>query len=142
MTPDELISAARELKGTPWRHMGRSRKGLDCIGMVVLAMRAHGLDLPELVGLKDRPYGRQADPMLLEKVEQLLTPARSVIPGSLALFQFDGEPCPRHFGIVTSEGNVIHCNAKHGGVMEHGLRAHWLRWLHSVWLLPGVDYDL
>lgn len=142
ITPQQLIDEARALQGIPWRHMGRTHRGLDCIGMVVLSMRACGLDLPQLVGLRDRPYGRAADPQLLEKVQQHLTPAPGRIPGSLALFRFYGESCPRHFGIITENGNVIHCNSKYGGVMEHGLRAHWANWLHSVWLLPGIDYEL
>lgn len=142
MTPHQLIESARDLKGVPWRHRGRTRLGLDCIGMVICAMRQCGIEPLKQLGLRDVPYGRQASPELIQAIEAHLEPAPGRIPGALGLFRFYGEQWPRHVGLITENGNVIHCNAKHGGVMEHGLRAQWSRWLHSVWLLPGIDYGL
>lgn len=140
ITADELVDAARELKGIPWRHMGRTRLGLDCIGMVIFAMRTRRLDLPQLAGVRDRPYSRRVGPELLEIVQSSLAPSPARMAGTFALFKFYGEKHPRHVGILTGESTLIHCNSRYGGVMEHGLRAHWARWLHSVWLLPGISY--
>jgi hypothetical protein len=108
--------------------------------MVDLACRLRGVDLRHH-GFRDRTdYGRAASPDLLKGVTAVCVPTRAAVVGALALFQFPHEKWPRHVGIVADGGNLIHCNATRGQVVEHGLRAQWARWLHSVWLLPGVRY--
>lgn len=139
--PEELIRAARSMLGAPWVHMGRSRSGMDCLGMIALSMRECGIDLFKLTDVPDRPYGRAADPRLITLIQERLTPAPQNTAGALAVFRFYGDRYPRHVGLIGEAGTVIHCNAKHSAVMEHGLRAHWAKWLHSVWLLPGVRYE-
>lgn len=51
MTLDE---AARRYIGVPWRHLGRSREGIDCIGLVLLAARDCGLAADD-----PAPYARE-----------------------------------------------------------------------------------
>lgn len=51
MTLDE---AARAYLGVPWRHLGRSREGIDCIGLVLLAARACGIAADD-----PAPYARE-----------------------------------------------------------------------------------
>ena len=42
----ELYEAARKYLGSPWLDHGRTRKGLDCVGLVVLSIRdAYGVDV-------------------------------------------------------------------------------------------------
>jgi hypothetical protein len=49
-----LDGAARAYLGVPWRHLGRSREGLDCIGLVLLAARDCGLAADD-----PAPYARE-----------------------------------------------------------------------------------
>jgi hypothetical protein len=43
----DFVAAARSLVGTPWRHRGRGRRGIDCVGLVVVSARAAGLKLDD-----------------------------------------------------------------------------------------------
>lgn len=56
MTAEAFIAAARGYLGVPWRHQGRTDKGMDCVGLVVLALRAIGVDAPLTA-----TYGRMQD---------------------------------------------------------------------------------
>lgn len=144
ITAQRLIDEARLLVGTPWQHQGRTRFGVDCIGFIDLACRNGGLDLAQYCGIRDdRNYGRSPDPVLLARVERFCTRIERLTPGCLLFFQFPGDRLPRHFGLYTERDTVIHGESKiRRQVVEHGYRAHWVRWTHSMWLLPGVKYDL
>lgn len=141
ITAQQLIDEARKLTGTPWKHQGRSRRGVDCVGMVLLAAKNAGLDLTKNGVTDERKYGRGAQPLLLERVEQYCTRIESPIAGCLLFFEFYGERHPRHFGVFSERETMIHADAKRGMVIEHGHRAHWIDRTHSVWKLPGVRYE-
>ncbi|WP_439580731.1 C40 family peptidase [Elioraea sp.] len=49
-----LDQAARRYIGVPWRHLGRARAGLDCIGLVLLAARDCGIATDD-----PAPYARE-----------------------------------------------------------------------------------
>ena len=144
ITAQKLIAEARKLVGTPWKHQGRSMMGVDCIGFVDLAARNGGHDIAAHCGIQDeRNYARAPDPVLLARVEKFCTQIHQPVPGCLLFFRFPGDRLPRHFGIFTERDTVIHAESKmRGQVVEHGYRAHWVRWTHSMWKLPGVIYDL
>ena len=39
-----FLAEARKLLGTPWRHRGRSARGVDCVGLLLLAGWNSGAD--------------------------------------------------------------------------------------------------
>jgi cell wall-associated NlpC family hydrolase len=137
-----LIDEARRLRGVPWIHQGRTRLGVDCIGLVLLAARNAGLDLPNHLGIRlPANYSRSPSIDLFSLVERHCIQVDTEVAGALLFFQFDRDKYPRHFGILTESGTMIHAEAKtRSQVVEHGYRAHWLRWNHSIWKLPGVEY--
>lgn len=53
-----VVDAARALIGVPWRHMGRTRDGVDCLGLAILAYRAAGHDVPEPPPYRREPQGQ------------------------------------------------------------------------------------
>lgn len=138
-----LVEEARALLGVPWRHQGRTRKGVDCIGLVLLAAQNAGVDLIKVSGINPpRTYSRNPDPKLYELVHQICKKTEEVSPGCLLFFKFEADKHPRHFGIYTESGTVIHAESvTRRMVIEHGYRAHWKRWTHSAWRLPGVIYE-
>ncbi|ESY89016.1 hypothetical protein X739_00480 [Mesorhizobium sp. LNHC220B00] len=56
MSADAFLAAARGYLGVPWMHQGRTDKGMDCVGLIVLSMRACGVDVPLTAD-----YGRMQD---------------------------------------------------------------------------------
>lgn len=141
ITADQLVAQARMLCDVPWRHQGRGKNGVDCIGLVVTACKNAGLDLASYLNISDdHSYGVLPSPELLERVQRYCTPIEKEIPGCLLFFSFPGDRHPRHFAIYTASGTMIHATSGEGRVVEHGYRGHWLRWTRSKWLLPGVAY--
>ncbi|PWJ93517.1 NlpC/P60 family protein [Mesorhizobium loti] len=56
MSAEAFVAAARGFLGVPWVHQGRTDKGMDCVGLIVLSMRAIGIDAPLAAD-----YGRMQD---------------------------------------------------------------------------------
>ena len=56
MSADAFLTAARGFLGVQWVHQGRSERGMDCVGLIVLSLRAIGIDAPLTAD-----YGRMQD---------------------------------------------------------------------------------
>lgn len=142
ITADQLIASARALKDVPWRNQGRAASGVDCGGFVDLALRDAGHDIAKYVGERlPSHYPRRSNPGVYQFTARHGERIPNACPGCLVLFKFDDDKHPKHMGIVTSDGNVIHADTVRGRVLEHGLRAQWARWAHSYWKIPGVRYE-
>lgn len=78
LTDDErgaFIQAARSYLGTPWRHQGRSRRGIDCGGLVALAMRDIGHPGQDIAGYGRVAYHGSLEACLRDNFGEPLTPA-------------------------------------------------------------------
>ncbi|KGM34771.1 NlpC/P60 family protein [Inquilinus limosus] len=112
-----LVEAARGYLDVKWRHMGRSRFGIDCVGLVLLAAR----DLGHLV--EDVPeYVRGAHGY--DVVREIAARTRPASLGALRedliiLFRESIYPC--HCGILGAGPHgwtLVHAHAKSGKVVE------------------------
>ncbi|KMS57635.1 NlpC/P60 family protein [Sphingobium cupriresistens] len=119
-----VVARARALMGVPFRLHGRSRAGLDCVGLAALAMgrEAHGA------------YGlRSGD---IERAERWLAaaglrPVAQGQPGDLALVR--PGPLQLHLMIGTGAG-FIHAHAGIGRVVEMPGASPWpvLSWWRAA----------
>lgn len=135
ITGAQVASSAHLLVDIPFQKGGRNSHGLDCFGVPMLACLNSGLTLPPA----QKAYGKRIGSELIDWVQRHCAAAEGRPLGGLAVFRFERDQFPVHVGVISDVG-IVHCNARLGRVVEHGLRAQWARWLHSVWLLPGVDY--
>ena len=78
-----FVSAARGYVGVPWRHLGRSRTGVDCIGLVLLAAREVGVELPDPAPYAREPQGTR----LLEGIIAHAARVSEVRAGDVLLFR-------------------------------------------------------
>jgi cell wall-associated NlpC family hydrolase len=81
MIGDRVLAEARALLGTPWRHLGRSETGIDCIGLVLVAAARVGIVLPDPAPYTREPSGqtlRQGMASVLDHV-----PLAEVEPGDV-----------------------------------------------------------
>lgn len=119
MTLDE---AARGYVGVPWRHLGRSREGLDCIGLVLLAARDCGLD-----AVDPAPYAREpSSQRLRQELAQVLdeVPVADARPGDVLVFNLG--LYAGHIGVRAEHpayrvASVIHAYAPRRRVVEEPL---------------------
>lgn len=116
---DDLVLAARSYLGTPFVHQGRSRLGLDCVGLLVLAARDAGADIEDRAD-----YAPDPGNLLPVELARQFDPAEDRLPGDVLLMRFAGEP--QHLAIFTG-ATVIHSHAAIRRVVEHHLDAKWLR---------------
>jgi cell wall-associated NlpC family hydrolase len=114
-----LITAARAYLGVPFAHQGRSRHGLDCIGLLVLAARDAG------ARIEDRAdYPRDPNGLLPVELARQFDAVEDRQPGDLLLMRFAGEP--QHLALCAGD-TVIHSYASIRRVVEHRIDAKWAR---------------
>lgn len=83
MSAEAFITAARGFLGVPWVHQGRTERGMDCVGLIVLSMRAIGIDAPLTAD-----YGRMQDYRQARRyLEEFCDRAGQAIPGDIVLFK-------------------------------------------------------
>lgn len=139
ITAQDIITEARTWIGVPFRHQGRSRHGVDCIGLVLEVRRALG-PLPESM-LHAPTYQRQVrESTLLDLIAERFERATMGTPGSVVLIKWPMAPHPTHIAICAGE-TIIHTYANGPKVVcEVGFRRPWSTLAHSAYLLPGVKY--
>jgi cell wall-associated NlpC family hydrolase len=121
--------------GVRWRHQGRARKtGLDCLGLVVVALEDLGYDVQDNTTYRRRPNDR----LLLSLVSQQLdeVPVEDIQSGDIILMHFkDRNKSPYHFAIYTENGGMVHGYAPARKVVCDAI-ATWSDNIHSVFRVP------
>jgi cell wall-associated NlpC family hydrolase len=136
---DAVVAEARSWLGVRWLHQGRSREGIDCIGLVVVVRRALGIGDYDLAG-----YPREPDGSLMT---HFLTAGGTRIgilkaqPADLLLFKDARSPC--HVSIVSArQGDVmhmVHALATRHKVVEEPVMHEWQdKWV-AAFRMPGID---
>ena len=134
MPADDVIAAARSWVGVPYLHQGRSRSGVDCIGLV-LEICAECGRLPPKLGRVN--YGRHTGTDELERrIGRYCELLEEREPGALITFAWGA--FAGHVGIFTG-ANLIHAFNKRGieRVVETSFAGPWLRVHTRAWRLPA-----
>jgi cell wall-associated NlpC family hydrolase len=132
----DVIEAARTWIGAPYRHQGRSKLGLDCIGLVIVV--AHELDLIPAGFVPPFNYTRRPRDGALELAfNTYCVPLETPEAGAVVLMRWERRAPPSHCGILTPE-NLIHAYGGNEKVVEHGFRGKWPARVHSFWRFAGV----
>ena len=121
----QFLPACRELLGVRWRHLGRQPWALDCIGLIVLALRACGREVADR-----NDYGRdpQRDGLAQALRAEFGQPVAEWIHGGIALIRWPGAELPAHVGVLARDGEqwrLIHSYSSPGCVVEHRVDEHW-----------------
>lgn len=103
-----IVEAARAMVGVPFRMHGRSRKGIDCVGLVIHSLSAAGLQVEDAFdyGWLERPE------RLRRELARIGTQRAQVRPGHVLLLILDGRA--GHMGIAGSCGTAIHASVQRG----------------------------
>jgi len=111
---EAFVTAARKYIGVPWVHQGRSKVGLDCVGLVVLAARDCGLDVPILAD-----YGRFPNfPRMKRELMRFGNRVGFIIPGCIVIYNSSHSV---HMAIASDNGHVIQSLSTVGKVIESSI---------------------
>lgn len=143
-TTHEIIAAARSYLGVRFVHQGRSRAGLDCLGLLLLTAEKARLDFDGRSALQlDVPrYGTRPDTDFLHaRLMGHLMPVEVPQLGDILVLMIDGRP--QHLAIVTDypepgEQGMIHAHGLARQVVEHRYDAYWRAATVRVFRLPQL----
>lgn len=142
-----LVQAARAYKGTPWKHCGRTARGLDCAGLPWKAYADCGVLLPDRTRYGREPFanGLQAavvdalgDPVWYGTKGQC--PRATLQTGDVVLMSPSARP--RHLAMIGDDQmhglSLIHADSTPGigRVVEMGLVDFFLRQIVAVFRKP------
>jgi cell wall-associated NlpC family hydrolase len=131
VTRADVVATARGYLGVRWQHQGRSRAGLDCLGLVVVVAHQLGLSRADV-----RDYGRLPGAQRLrDELARHLVPVREQQPGDVLLLRFERNPL--HVAIVTPAG-IVHAYANQRRVVEHRIDQVWRERVVRCYAFPGV----
>ena len=128
-----FIAAARSFLHVPFRHQGRSARGLDCGGLVVVSLVAIGRTPADVAAYGREPQGQGLHAACVANFgEPVFGPQMRA--GDVLLMRFRGEPS--HVGIVSDYPlggfALIHSYAQVRKVTEHRMDAEWLGYVTEV----------
>lgn len=133
----DIVAAARALVGTPYHHQGRKAGvGLDCIGVPILAAQAAGCEVHDFAGYGPMPVPEVLLREIAKDCDQVTL--RDAKPGDVLCFK-SGMTHPSHFGILLDDGGFVHAYERMARVVREPLDGRWLRLLHSVWRIRGIN---
>jgi len=124
VTPEAIVAEARGWLGVPWRHQGRSRSGIDCVGLVVCV--AHALDLSDYdsTGYSRRAQGQGFVEHFRGNMDGVAI--RDARPGDVLVFADQAYPC--HCGFLTERlghPHLLHAHATRRQVIEEPYAGEW-----------------
>lgn len=103
----DFVSLAERFEGTPYLWGGRTRTGLDCSGLVQIAMQAAGLVCPRDSDMQEAEIGAAvAIPAPLEDPKDVMVDPDGLARGDLVFW-------PGHVGIMTDGVMLLHANGHH-----------------------------
>ena len=127
----QVVDLARTYLGTPFRHQGRDRFGLDCVGLALRVGNDLGLvnyDIktysPRTNGHEFMSYFRQAGLIEVQWKDRQI--------GDIILMHDQYFPC--HTAFLTQRGHdrIIHAFALRRKVVEEAFTEHWRKKLVGV----------
>lgn len=127
-----MVFAARSFVGTPWRHQGRTVRGIDCIGLADMSI---GTVRPLAKARTD--YGRLPSNGKLRAslIEHFGLPVSDGLRfGDWVTMKWAGEE--HHLALVADHPvhpfSLIHASNLDGRVIEHGADPQWRRRIVDV----------
>ncbi|HWP59522.1 MAG TPA: hypothetical protein VNL14_16640 [Candidatus Acidoferrales bacterium] len=140
--PEEIIAEARTWLEVPWVHQGRSRHGVDCLGLPVNVAHHFRLTDRDYVTYGYTPNWR----LLYKMLDEACIRVKSKDDLRLAdvpVFWMDTGLVEEqmHLGIVADGGNplsIIHCYRRVGKVCENVFDQYWIDRIDRIYRFKGV----
>ncbi len=140
MTREQILRETARWAGTPvlWKQCCRGR-GVDCKMLPAGVAQALGMPEGKSLAATTMQYRRSFDGQkMLDGLAATLRRTDTPQPGDvIAIIMGEGETMPRHLGIITRPGWMMH--AYGGGVGFVCEVPYVRRRVHSFWTWPSID---
>lgn len=151
---DRIIMMAESLVGTPYKDMGRTRTGLDCLGLVKMVPIWCGIVSEDDIEDEPTTWGEYHEPGQLRGVfgryltkVSLRSNLEGAHPGDVALFlgrlpRMGGREAAHSGILVSGSGDgfgLIHAEETKGEVTKVDWTRAYNQFLVGVYCYPGVD---
>jgi hypothetical protein len=105
MTRDEIVTEARKWLMVPHLHRGRTRHGLDCLGLGIKVAEHFGVPHEDMPDYSEQPHPRR---LVLTVMRRWLKPMPrdGNLTGCLGVFAMVQLPC--HIGFFTWKEGQVH----------------------------------
>ena len=134
----DVVIEARRWLGVPWRHQGRTRAGLDCVGLIAVVAHALGISSYDYTSYGRRAVGQafvhhfadNMDPLRIAEAEA----------GDVLVFADHAYPC--HCGILTEkweQPHLLHAHATRRKVIEEPYIGEWPAKVKFAFRFRGVS---
>jgi cell wall-associated NlpC family hydrolase len=133
-----VIDEARFWLGVKWRHQGRNRAGIDCVGLIVVVMQRLDLSHYDVQG-----YPRYAEATFMKHfvlAGMTRIGLQQAVPGDVLAFRDEMFPC--HAGFYCGEQSkptCVHAYAVRHQVVEDAAHDLLKERLIAAYRLPGVE---
>lgn len=154
VTRKDWIDNLRSFEGVKFLHQGRTRNGVDCVGLITasaLELGLHRTASMEITGYANVPDHRLFTNKLPQYLDEVsynrLQPIRQQAkPGDIFVFWIERRGIPRHLAVYSGIGehgydSVIHAYAREPRkVLEMQLEpGYWNQRLMGIWQVPGLE---
>ena len=134
---DQFIQEARSWLKVKWVDGGRSRNGIDCLGLIVVSARNCGIDVADHPELKSRPGMKSLMEAAKIYCDEIST--NQLVKGAIVIMQVRGEKQAKHVGIYDGY-RIIHCGMRWGKVVEHRLNSEFSRSIRRAFILKEFQH--
>ena len=136
-TRKQIIKTARQYVGTPFQHLGRTERGLDCVGLIVRVAHDLGLSTFDFDAYSREPDARVFSDVLRGcKDIRRVVPLDAAQPGDIVTIALPSYPC--HLAFLSEDSYLIHAFRGYDKVCEHGLNASWKRRIRECYSFRGI----
>lgn len=137
----KIAETARSYIGVEYRHQGRSRQAIDCIGLVVVVANELGYPIKTATNYSADPAGnfvlKGCDEWLIKTGDK----TSDLKEGDILVMWGHTRGEAQHFAFVAMNSNqptMIHAWSKFEKVVEHGITDFWRKRIMGVYSLPNV----
>lgn len=139
MDRSAVIEHARSYIGTRWKHQGRTREGVDCVGLIVNSMIANGKPVDDFTGYTRRPSSDKFLTYFLDR-GGVYTKKQNVAEGDILIFSEKSYPCHVGFySIKNGNPHLLHAHLPKRKVVEEPFAEIWHKKLVAVITLPEYN---
>jgi cell wall-associated NlpC family hydrolase len=135
----QFVDVARSWIGVKYQHQGRTRKGVDCIGLILGVSSELGVQLIAPDNYAPSPASNLV--LKYADAQGVTIENKKLELGRIAVLWGIDSNEAQHFAVVgeyNGRQTMIHAFSRQGKVIEHSWDTFWLKRLMKVYELPGT----